>query len=139
MDNPVPTARFAPDRRLAAFAGAAAAGFAGVTVFLIDAPGRILTGLAACLLACVAVDGLLGVARLTVSASGLDVRSLTRRRFLAWPQIDSLAVEERSRLGLAGRALEIDAGEDLILLSGRALGADPRDVLAVLEAFRPPA
>ncbi len=75
--------------------------------------------------------------RLTATGYGVTVFSPTVRARLTWAEIDRLRVDERMHLGLASRALEIDAVAGLVLLGKRALGSDPNDVLAQLEALRP--
>ena len=43
----------------------------------------------------------------------------------------------RTRFGLRSTALEIDAGDTLVVLSRRALGADPETVRDLVRAFAP--
>jgi hypothetical protein len=137
VDNPdrAPVVSFGPSRPLgwAAVAGALAA--AGGAALSGDAAGRLLLIGAAILLACVAAGDLLFNPRLIANQAGLTLRTPAQRGTLSWSAISSIRVDERTRLGLASRTLEIDAGELLVVLSRHALGADPRDVLPMLAAF----
>jgi PH (Pleckstrin Homology) domain-containing protein len=128
---------FAPNRRLAWLTLAGATAFAVVAVLGTDQAGRLMAVAAALLLALVAGNDLLLVPRLVVSGLGLRIGTATTRAVLTWSQVDAVRVDERHRFGLASRTLEIDAGSLLVVLSRHALGADPRDVLAVVTGFRP--
>ncbi|MEP6598333.1 MAG: PH domain-containing protein [Actinomycetota bacterium] len=128
---------FGPDRRLTAvmFAGAVLAALAGWAT--ADAAGRLLALGVATVLAAYAVTDLLFWPRLCADSTGIVIRTPAVRRDLAWEAVQAVRVDERSRLGLATRTLEIDAGVMLVVLSRRALGVDPREVLSLLEAFDP--
>jgi hypothetical protein len=132
-----PTVRFGPDRRLAALSAAGAVAAAIAAIVVTDPEGRLLAGVAALALLAYTVSDLLFWPRLVASTEGLTVRSPAARVSLSWTDVEAVRVDERSRLGLANRALEIDSGGHLIVLSRRALGADPRDVLNLLSAFDP--
>jgi hypothetical protein len=56
---------------------------------------------------------------------------------LAWSQLERVRVDQRLRLGLRTDMLELDAGEELFLLSRYDLGAEPRDALAALRTVHP--
>lgn len=98
-------------RRVAALAAAA-----GALLWVIrDAAGRV---------------------RLRAGADGVGVRTgYLGWTELAWPEIESLGIDDRTRRGLRSRLLEVDAGERLFLLSAKDLGADVGDVLAQLHAI----
>ena len=132
-----PVCRFGPDRRITALSAVLAAVAVVFIVVSGDGAGRVLAGVAALLLVGYAATDLAFWPRLIATASGLQVRTPTTRARLAWSDVDAVRVDERSHLGLMSRTLEIDAGARLVVLSNRALGADPRDVLALVQAFRP--
>lgn len=118
---------------------ALAAGLAAVLAVLAaaaDPAGRVLFGVGAVWLAAVAVLDLVLRPRLRVDVDGVTVRTLSGRRRLRWAAVQRVRVDERSRHGLTGRALEVDADETVVVLGRRALGADPRDVAATVARFR---
>jgi Bacterial PH domain len=118
---------------------AAAAGGAVVALLLAlvtDPAGRVLFGIAAAgLLALVTADLLLRP-RLAADATGLRLRTLAVRRSVPWSAVERVEVDERDRYGLSARTLEVDAGETLVVLGRRGLGADPRDVADALARIR---
>jgi Bacterial PH domain len=101
-----------------------------------DPVGHLLYGVAIVFVAAVAATDLLWSPRLAVTPSGVAVRSPTRSGRYPWPAIDAIRVDRRRRLGITQTSLEIDLGEDLIVLSQRALGKDPTDVLGIIKAVR---
>jgi hypothetical protein len=132
-----PVCRFGPDRRLTVLSAVLAAVAVVFIVVSGDGAGRVLAGVAALLLIGYAATDLAFWPRLIATASGLQVRTPTTRARLAWSDVDAVRVDERSHLGLMSRTLEIDAGALLVVFSRRALGADPREVADLLEAFDP--
>lgn len=102
-----------------------------------DAPGRLLGVIAGIGLLGLAVTDLAWRPRLSASDSGLLIRTPARTDHLPWAAITAVRVDERQRMGRTNRTLEIDAGDDLIILGRRSLGTDPRDVAALLDALRP--
>jgi hypothetical protein len=140
MDEPVSPdglARFGPSRPMTALIGFAAL-LAIVEAFVShDRAGRLLLAVAAVVLGAIAVTDLVFSPRLIASRSGLTIYAPTLRTRLSWPEVDALRVDERSRLGLASRALEIEAGDVLVVLGKRGLGRDPREVLDVISIYRP--
>lgn len=138
MDNPnrIPTCRFGPDRRLTALCIVLAVVAVAVAILSGDSPGRILAGIAALLLAGYAITDLAFWPRLVATGGGLTIRTPSTRTTLPWEAVDAVRVDERTRLGLMSRTLEIDSGALLVVLSRRALGEDPRTVADLLEAFR---
>ena len=104
----------------------------------VDAAGRLLLSLAALgLLALVATDLALRP-RLHADRSGVAVRTLGGRRFLPWSAVRRVRVDERTRIGLRTRTLEVDGGDILVVMSRRTLGADPYEVAETLYRLRPP-
>jgi hypothetical protein len=138
VDNPsrAPTSRFGPDRRLTALCIVLAAVAVAFAVLSGDTPGRVLAGIAAVVLAGYAITDLAFWPRLVANSSGLTIRTPTARATLPWDEVDAIRVDERTRLGLMSRTLEIDADTLLVVFSRRALGDDPRTVAELLEAFR---
>ena len=116
---------------------AAAGAVAGLLLAAVaDPAGRVLFGVAAAgLLAVVAADLLLRP-RLAADATGVEVRTLAGRRRMPWSALRRVDVDEHARYGLTARTLELDAGETLVVLGRRALGADPRDVADALAKIR---
>jgi hypothetical protein len=131
-----PTCRFGPDRRLTLLCAVLAVGGAVFVVLSGDAAGRVLVGVAAALLGGYAVTDVAFWPRLIASGSGLQIRTPTTRTTLPWSDVADVRVDERSHLGLLSRTLEIDAGTLLVVFSRRTLGADPREVADLLDAFR---
>jgi len=89
-------------------------------------------------LAAYGIIGLVFWPRLSVGPDGLRVHTPARRAAYAWPEVDTVRLDERRRLGLSTGTLEIDARGELVVLSRWALGADPREVLAVVQSYAPP-
>jgi hypothetical protein len=109
---------------------------AAVLAVTSDPAGRLLFGVGAfCLVVLVLADLLLRP-RLRADADGLEVRTVAVRRRLPWSAVQRVRVDEHSRYGLASRTLEVDAGDALIVLGRRSLGADPRDVAETLRHIR---
>ncbi len=139
MDEPVraPRLSFAPKPALGWSAAAGALLAALLAILDSDGGGRLLIGIAAVVLAAVAVSDLAFTPRLAADGTGLTVRTPWTHVVLAWPEIEDVRVDEKLRLGLASRALEIDAGAVLIVLGARSLGRDPREALPLILALRP--
>lgn len=108
----------------------------------IEAPGRLLLGVAAVVLAALAGHGAIARPRLTADHRGVTVRGI--RGSTSWPW-RSVRCEVRytSRLGRKQATLELD-GQDsrgtpqLVVLGRIDLGADPVDVYAELDELRSP-
>jgi hypothetical protein len=137
VDNRAPVVSFGPSRALstACLAGAAIGGL--LACFDGDPAGRLLVGLASAVLLVVGAYDALVTPRLVASAAGLAVRTAGGRADFGWDQIDDVRLDERPRLGLSSRTLEIDAGSALVVLSRHSLGREPREVFALVSAFRP--
>lgn len=136
-DGRAPEARFVPDRRYTALAGGGALIALLVALVTTDPPGRLLTLLAALVLALYVVSDLVFSPRLVASATGLVVRSPFTRARLPWADVEDVRADTRLRHGLRSTTLEIDAGAVLVVLSKRALGADPEEAAELVRAFRP--
>jgi hypothetical protein len=75
--------------------------------------------------------------RLAADTEGVTVMAgYARRRRLPWSAIERVRLDRRDRLGITSELLEIDADDALLLFSMHDLGADPHDVLPVLEELR---
>ena len=113
---------------------------AGLVVLLLavvaDTAGRLLLGVAAAGLLTVGAADLLLRPRLAADRAGVQVRTLASRHRLPWSTIQRVDVDEHTRYGLTSRTLELEAGELLVVLSKRTLGADPRDVADALARIR---
>jgi hypothetical protein len=113
---------------------------AGLVVLLLavlaDPAGRLLLGIAALGLLGLGAADLALRPRLTADRAGVQVRTLASRHRLPWSTIGRIDVDEHTRYGLTSRTLELEAGELLVVLGKRALGADPRDVADALARIR---
>jgi Bacterial PH domain len=118
----------------------AAAILAGLVVLLLavlaDPAGRLLLGVAALGLLTLGAADLALRPRLAADRTGIQVRTLASRHRLPWSAIRRLDVDEHTRYGLTSRTLELEAGELLVVLGKRTLGADPRDVADTLARIR---
>ena len=141
MDEPIldrrPSASFGPDRRLTGACGAGALLGIVLTLSISDAPGRLLLGLATALLAAYVATDLLYSPRLVVDADGVRVHSPFTRAQWTWPELERVQADGRLRYGLRTVTLEIDAGEQLVVLSRRALGESPELVAEIVASFAP--
>jgi hypothetical protein len=80
---------------------------------------------------------LLGRERLRADATGVRIGTgFAGHRELEWSRLERIRIDRRLRLGLRTDMLELDAGEELFLLSRYDLGAEPQDALEALEAVR---
>jgi hypothetical protein len=132
-----PTVRFGPDRRLTALGAVAMVITAATAAITDDRAGRLLFAAAAVLLLGYTVSDLWLWPRLSADRVGVRVRSLLERADLPWSAIDAVRADVSTRHGLRTVTLEIDAGERLIVLSRRSLGADPERVAELVRAFEP--
>ncbi|MEN3358178.1 MAG: hypothetical protein V7637_2160 [Mycobacteriales bacterium] len=101
-----------------------------------DPPGRLLFALLGLWLAGLVAADLVLRPRLRADGGGLRVRTFAVRGQLPWSAVQRVRVDQRSRYGLTARTLEVDAGDLLLVLGRRSLGADPRDVAATLNEIR---
>ena len=97
----------------------------------------VLAGAVAIALATWALRDVVAPVRLAADPEGVTVvAGFAGRRRLSWAQIERVRLDRRERLGLTSEMLEIDADDALYLFSMHDLGADPHDVLPVLEELR---
>lgn len=106
----------------------------GAAVVADDAPGRLLGGIAAVGLLVFAAGSWRARPRLALTGEGLVYRGWFRTRALARADIDSIRITEFRRIGRKVRLLEIDSGDNLIVLTRWDLGTDPLIVLDDLTA-----
>jgi hypothetical protein len=132
-----PIRRFGPSRAIAGLIAFAGAVSAVAAVLNSDPGGRLFLACVTIALLAIAASDLVFSPRLTAGPTGLAIFAPMTRTSLSWAEIDSITVDERTHLGLASRALEIESGDLLVVLSRRRLGMDPREVLTQLEAVRP--
>jgi Bacterial PH domain len=139
VDEPVraPRLTFAPDRIVTITTGAAALTAVAIAIGASDAPGRLMAVVGAVVLLGYVLSDLVFSPRLVADADGLTVRSPAVRAVLAWAAVEDVHADARSRFGVRSVSLEIDAGETLVVLTRRALGARPEDVAALVNALRP--
>jgi hypothetical protein len=65
------------------------------------------------------------------------VRGYAGRRHIAWPHVEQIRVDSRSRLGGRAEMLELDTGDEIFLFSRFDLGVSPEDAARELQALRP--
>ena len=141
MDNPpseLPVTRFVPDRRYTALAAAGAVGALAAALLTHDRAGRLLFAVAVVVLTGYVVADLVFSPRVTASRAGIVINAPLTRARLAWDEVAEVRADTRLRWGVRNTTLEIDAGDRLLaVFSRRALGAEPADAAALIEAFRP--
>lgn len=130
-------ASFVPDRRYTAVAAGSAVGAALALLITPDPAGRLIAGVAALLLAAYVIGDLWFSPRLVASSAGIVVNSPLARQRFDWAEVVEVRAETRVRHGLRNTTLEIDADPVLVVLSRRALGAEPLHAADLIEAFRP--
>ncbi len=130
--------RFGPHRALSLLWLVLALVAVGVALTSTDVPGRLLAGGAAVVLVTYGIVGLAFWPRLSVGPDGLRVHTPACRAAYGWSEVERVGLDERRRLGLSAGTLEIEARDQLVVLSRWALGADPRTVLALVESYAPP-
>jgi hypothetical protein len=137
VEPAAPRYRFGPDRRLTAVSGVVSLVAALAAALSSDSAGQVLlVGVAVVLFAYTATD-LMFWPRLTVTAAGLRIHTPMARAQLSWPEVAAVRADARQRLGLRSVTLEIDAGEQLVVFSRRALGTDPEAAAELIRAFDP--
>jgi hypothetical protein len=105
----------------------------GCVTVVTDAPGRILTGIAAVWLLAFAIGSWRSRPRLAITGDGLVYRGWFRAQTLARPDITLIRITEFRRIGRKTQLLEIETTADrLIVLSRWDLGTNPLDVLDAL-------
>ena len=141
MDNSPEATEWAPSPPRVAAAGLAAIAMAAATATLANDPiGLFLLGLAAVILAVIAVTGFIVRPRLAIVADSaaprLAVRTLFARHEYDAGQLYRVRVVRYPRMGRRVPILEIDVREPeekLLLLTRWDLGVNPDRVLTVLE------
>lgn len=107
---------------------------ASVTV-VTDAPGRILTGIAAVGLILFAGATWRARPKLAITADGLLLRGWFRTQVLRPDDIKIIRITEFRRYGRKNRLLEVETADGgLVLFSRWDLGTDPLEVLDALTA-----
>jgi hypothetical protein len=129
--------RFIPDRRYTALAAGGALGALAALLLTGDPAGRVLFAVAALLLAGYIATDLVFSPRLLANRTGIVINAPLTRATLAWADVDDVRAETRIRRGLRSTTLEIEAGTLLAVFSRRALGVEPVEAAAHVEAFRP--
>jgi hypothetical protein len=132
-----PEARFTPDRRYTALAAGGAVGALVALLLTSDAAGRVLFGVAALLLLGYVACDFVFSPRIVASSEGVVINAPLTRARLDWRDVHQVRAETRFRRGLRSTTLEVDAGAVLVVFSRRALGAEPVEAAALIEAFRP--
>nr|BFE28327.1 hypothetical protein GCM10010200_005780 [Actinomadura rugatobispora] len=118
-------------------AGAAVAFALLAVLSLDDRPFLLLAGIAAAGLGALALRDVLAPVRVAADAGGVTVvTGYAGRRRVPWSSVTALRVDERQRLLLHTRLLEIETADDLHLFSAFDLGEDVRDAAAELERLR---
>ena len=135
MDNGRDDLSWAPKTAAILAVGVAGLLMALGCVFLsTDAPGRILSGVAAVGLLTFAAGSWRARPRLALTADGLVLRGWLHTRVLTKADIELIRITEFRRWGRKVRLLEVDTGSTLLVLSRWDLGRDPIDVLDSLTA-----
>ena len=122
-------------------AGIAACGIAGLAMaiagvtMVTDAPGRIMTGIAAVGLVLFAGLTWRGRPKLAITPDGLAIRGWFRTQVLRPSDIKIIRITEFRRYGRTVRLLEVETADGgLVLFSRWDLGTDPLKVLDALTA-----
>jgi hypothetical protein len=112
--------------------------FAVLAALSVDDPQFVLLALVAMVgLAALAMRDALAPVRVAADDTGLTVvAGYSGRRRLTWPEVSAIRVDERRRILLNTRLLEIETGDDLYLFSAFDLGADVEDAAEELKALR---
>jgi len=122
-------------------AGIAGCGAVGVLMaiasvpLVTDAPGRLLTGIAALGLILFAGVSWRARPKLAITPAGLALRGWFRTQLLQQPDIKIIRITEFRRFGRKVRLLEVELADGgLVIFSRWDLGTDPLDVLDALTA-----
>lgn len=122
---------------MTAFCGGGAVVGLVLTLSWPDTPGRLLFALATVVLVLYVVTDILFSPRLLVDAEGVSVHSPFTRGRWTWPEVARIQADARQRYGVRSVTLEIDVGDQLVVLSRRALGEAPDVVAEVAASFAP--
>lgn len=133
MDNP---RQWGPKPAAVAWVGVGGLALAvTAAVAATDAPGRVLTAVAAAGLLVFAAGSWRARPRLALQGDELVYRGWVSTRRLRPEDVESVRTTEFRRLGRKVRLLEIDMADDsLLVLSRWDLGGDPAGALAALDA-----
>jgi hypothetical protein len=102
-----------------------------------DRTPRVVGFIAAAGVVIYAVRDIVARDRLVVDHDGITtVRGYAGRRRLTWAEIERMQIDERLRFGIRAQLLEVDAGEEIYLLSRYDLGAEPREAYDLVTALR---
>jgi hypothetical protein len=117
---------------------AAAGAFALLAVWSQDdRPFLLLAVVAAAGLAALALRDVIAPVRVAADGEGVTVvTGYAGRRRVPWPSVREIRVDERRRLLLSSRLLEIETDDDLYLFSAFDLGDDVRDAAEALRRLR---
>jgi len=117
------------------FGGAAAV--AALSLFAVDLPQVIVALVAAAGLVAYAVRDLVAPVRLRLDPDGVvAVRGYAGRRAFPWSVIESVRLDSRLRLGIRAEAIELDAGDDILVFGATDLGVPVREAVRTVERFR---
>ncbi|MFD0684826.1 PH domain-containing protein [Actinomadura fibrosa] len=102
-----------------------------------DVQRLLLAGVAAAGLGALALRDLLAPVRVAADRDGVTiVAGYAGHRRVPWEEVTAIRVDERRRLLLHTRLLEIETADDLHLFSAFDLGADVHDVADALYRLR---
>ena len=139
MTNPHEPAAWAPPAALVALGWFLAVVAAAIAILGPDPMGKLLLGIAAVVLAFVALFGTVARPRLRADANGVELRGLRGAVRWSWAEVNVRLTKTR-RLGREVYLVELDAENaavpGLILLGKLDLGEDPQDVAYALLALR---
>jgi hypothetical protein len=112
--------------------------FAVLAALSVDDPQFVLLALVAAVgLAALALRDALAPVRVAADTAGLTVvAGYAGRRRLTWPEVTAIRVDERRRILIHTRLLEIETSDDLYLFSAFDLGADVQDAAEELRGIR---
>jgi len=109
-----------------------AAGVAALSL-LANGPAQVVVALvAAAGIAAYGVRDLVAPLRLRLDETGI----VAGRRAFPWAAIEAVRIDSRLRLGLRAEAVEIDAGDDILLFAASDLGVPVTEAAATVERFR---
>lgn len=136
--GPAGERRWRVDTRLTGLKIALAVVFLGAAaLFGTDPVGLVIGLIAAAALGAFALRDLVAPVRLAADAGGVTVvTGFAGHRHLPWASIERIRVDERHRLGIRSRLLEIDTGDSLHLFSGYELSAPCEEVAELLQGLR---
>ncbi|MCV7170081.1 PH domain-containing protein [Mycobacterium manitobense] len=106
---------------------------AAAVTLITDAPGRVLTGIAAVGLLTFASMSWRARPKLAITGDGLAIRGWTRTQILQRADIKLIRITEFRRIARTVRLLEIETADDRLQVFTRwDLGTDPLSVLDAL-------